>query len=59
MRQFGISSSRFEALERDLMKKKTFKIMIGREMEAKITKKKEFTLKLVFEQNFIPNKLSV
>ena len=35
MRNFGISSSNFEAPGRDLMKIKTFGSMIGRAMEAK------------------------
>ena len=44
MRHFGISSSSFEALGQDLMKIETFESMIGREMEAEITKYGEFAL---------------
>ena len=38
MRRLGVSSSRFEAPECDLMKIKTFENIIGQEIEAKSTK---------------------
>ena len=52
MRHFGISSSCFKSLRRDLMKIENFGNMIGREMEAKIKKYGEFAPSNLRDLNF-------